>query len=85
MISFAVSFGVISDLSLSLFLSLSHFILFLKQRSEIIQWIKQGEGEVVDDHIQDNVNFVIECHGVVPNCTQITHVSSHWIRSCLEV
>jgi hypothetical protein len=43
---------------------------------------------VVDDHVKQNVHFSIECHGVVPkpdDAPQIVCVSSHWIRSCLEV
>jgi topoisomerase (DNA) II binding protein 1 len=43
---------------------------------------------VVDDHVKQNVHFAIECHGVVPgpdDAPQSVCVSSHWIRSCLEV
>ncbi|XP_015885769.3 uncharacterized protein LOC107421117 isoform X3 [Ziziphus jujuba] len=57
------------------------------RKAEIIQWVNQGGGEVVDDHLKQSVHFTIECHGVVPKSTdalQITYVSSHWIRSCLE-
>ncbi|CAK9160359.1 unnamed protein product [Ilex paraguariensis] len=57
------------------------------RRDEIVQWVNQGGGEVVDDHIDKNVHFIVECHGVVPSLTDVTgstSVSSHWIRSCLE-
>ncbi|KAA8546448.1 hypothetical protein F0562_002813 [Nyssa sinensis] len=57
------------------------------RRAEIVQWVNQGGGEVVDDQIEQNVHFTVECHGVVPSvadATRSTHVSSHWIRSCLE-
>lgn len=43
---------------------------------------------LVDDHIVMNVDFTIECHGMIakPNATlRTTYVSSHWIRCCLEV
>lgn len=43
---------------------------------------------MVDDHVKQNVHFAIECHGVVPgpdDAPQSVCVSSHWIRSCLEV
>lgn len=43
---------------------------------------------MVDDHVKQNVHFAIECHGVVPgpdDAPQTVCVSSHWIRSCLEV
>lgn len=60
----------------------------LLQKAEILQWVNQGGGEVVDHHIKQSVHFTVECHGVVPKPTgsrQVTYVSSHWIRSCLEV
>ena len=58
------------------------------QRAEIVEWILQGGGKVVDDHVKQNVYFTIECHGVITrpvDALQTTCVSSHWIRSCLEV
>ena len=58
------------------------------QRGEVVQWIKEGGGVLIDDHIVMNVDFTIECHGKIakPNATmRTTYVSSHWIRSCLEV
>ncbi|XP_057532611.1 uncharacterized protein LOC130810527 [Amaranthus tricolor] len=57
------------------------------QRGEVVQWIKEGGGVLIDDHIVMNVDFTIECHGKIakPNATmRTTYVSSHWIRSCLE-
>lgn len=57
------------------------------RRAEIVQWVNQGGGEVVNDDAKQNVHFTIECHGVIPNsadASETTYVSSHWIRSCLE-
>lgn len=40
----------------------------------------------MDDPVLDNVHFTIECHGVKPrSLSQSTYISSHWIKSCLEV
>ncbi|XP_057249582.1 uncharacterized protein LOC104893213 isoform X1 [Beta vulgaris subsp. vulgaris] len=57
------------------------------RRDEIVQWINEGGGEVVDDDILVDVDFTIECHGAltIPTSTlQTAYVSSHWVRSCLE-
>ncbi|GAB4844132.1 hypothetical protein Ancab_037439 [Ancistrocladus abbreviatus] len=57
------------------------------RREEVVQWINQGGGEVVDDQLKENVDFIIECHGIKPlssGAAQTTYVSSHWIYSCLE-
>ncbi|EEF42097.1 topbp1, putative [Ricinus communis] len=57
------------------------------RRAEIIEWVSQGGGKMVEDHTKKNVNFTIECHGTIPRCmggSQTTYVSSHWVRSCLE-
>ncbi|KAH9691357.1 transcription coactivator [Citrus sinensis] len=57
------------------------------RRAEIVQWVNQGRGEVVNDDAKQNVHFTIECHGVIPksaDASETTYVSSHWIRSCLE-
>ncbi|XP_019167494.1 PREDICTED: DNA topoisomerase 2-binding protein 1 isoform X1 [Ipomoea nil] len=57
------------------------------QRADIIGWVNQGGGELVEDQIQRDVHFTIECHGAVPSQTdaaRVTYVSSHWIKSCLE-
>ncbi|ESR47525.1 hypothetical protein CICLE_v10000159mg [Citrus x clementina] len=57
------------------------------RRAEIVRWVNQGRGEVVNDDAKQNVHFTIECHGVIPksaDASETTYVSSHWIRSCLE-
>ncbi|PQM37677.1 hypothetical protein Pyn_12723 [Prunus yedoensis var. nudiflora] len=57
------------------------------RRGDIIQWVNQGGGDVVDGHLKQKVHFTIECHGVITSSVdvaQTTYVSSHWIRSCLE-
>ncbi|XP_031393940.1 DNA topoisomerase 2-binding protein 1 isoform X2 [Punica granatum] len=56
------------------------------RRAEIIEWINEGEGEVVNDPVMHHVHFTIECHGMKPRSSfsQSTYVSSHWIKSCLE-
>ncbi|KAI3984034.1 hypothetical protein MKX01_035161, partial [Papaver californicum] len=61
----------------------------LDRRAEIVEWIKQGRGEIVDGQSELNVNFTVECHGLVNkpgnvSQSQTTIVSTHWIRSCLE-
>lgn len=78
--------------NLNIFKSSSQILILLfgvssGQRAEIIGWIDQGGGEVVDYIVDQNVDFTIECHGVIPTAdmSQSTNVSSHWIRSCLEV
>ncbi|KAF7816812.1 DNA topoisomerase 2-binding protein 1-A isoform X1 [Senna tora] len=58
-----------------------------ERRDEIVQWINQGGGEVVNGHKNQNAHYTIECHGVTPvleDMSQTKKVSSHWIRSCLE-
>ncbi|CAH9113756.1 unnamed protein product [Cuscuta epithymum] len=58
-----------------------------KQRADIVQWVNQGGGELVDSQIKGYVHFVIECHGVIPSQTDAaigSYVTSHWIKSCLE-
>lgn len=58
------------------------------QRTEVVQWIVQGAGEVVSSQTEKDVQFIVERHGAVArviNGTRTTAVSSHWIRSCLEV
>ncbi|XP_035541604.1 DNA topoisomerase 2-binding protein 1-A [Juglans regia] len=57
------------------------------RRFEIVQWVVQGGGKVVDDNERQRVHFIIECHGVIPrpiDDSPTVSVSSHWIRSCLE-
>ncbi|KAL3498410.1 hypothetical protein ACH5RR_041142 [Cinchona calisaya] len=56
------------------------------QRAEIVEWVNQGGGEVVDNQVEANVHFIVECHGVLPSDTDFSstkYVSSHWIRSSL--
>ncbi|KAK9050118.1 hypothetical protein SSX86_030912, partial [Deinandra increscens subsp. villosa] len=57
------------------------------QRGEIVDWIHEGGGEVVDSCTTKNVNYTVESHGVLCSPTRFTsviNVSSHWIRSCLQ-
>ncbi|XP_073012822.1 uncharacterized protein [Typha latifolia] len=57
------------------------------RRGQVIEWVKQGGGVVMDDRQKINVDFIIECHGVLGISDDISHstsVSTHWIRSCLE-
>lgn len=53
-----------------------------------MDWIHEGGGEVVDTRTEKNVNYTVESHGVLcspTQCSGITKISSHWIRSCLQV
>ncbi|XP_057974926.1 uncharacterized protein LOC131162454 isoform X2 [Malania oleifera] len=55
------------------------------RRAEIVQWVNQGGGLLVNDLVVQNVHFTVECHGATPKFADVsTNVSSHWIRSCLE-
>ncbi|XP_071716119.1 uncharacterized protein [Rutidosis leptorrhynchoides] len=57
------------------------------QRGEIVDWIHEGGGEVVEDQTVKNVSYIVESHGVLCSSTQfngVTNISSHWIRSCLQ-
>nr|GEV82878.1 hypothetical protein [Tanacetum cinerariifolium] len=57
------------------------------QRPEVVDWIHEGGGEVVDTQGVKNVNYTVESHGVLCSLTQfsgVTNVSSHWIRSCIQ-
>ncbi|KAI3671695.1 hypothetical protein L1987_87435 [Smallanthus sonchifolius] len=56
------------------------------QRGEIVDWIHEGGGEVVDSCTAKNVNYTVEAHGILCSPTRFTgtNVSSHWIRSCLQ-
>ncbi|MED6208905.1 hypothetical protein PIB30_049542 [Stylosanthes scabra] len=59
-----------------------------ERRTEVIEWIHQGGGQVISGKVKNGVHFTVECHGVTPMMTgnsQSTYVSTHWIRSCLEV
>ncbi|KAK9167384.1 hypothetical protein Scep_002575 [Stephania cephalantha] len=58
-----------------------------ERRAEIIEWVNEGGGNIVDDRSKTKVQFIIGCHGQkqqASNCAQTTIVSTHWIRSCLE-
>lgn len=57
------------------------------QRPEIVEWVNQGGGEVVNDPFINNAHFTIECHGEFRSAgtSQSIYVSSHWVRCCLEV
>ncbi|RRT59805.1 hypothetical protein B296_00015614 [Ensete ventricosum] len=57
------------------------------QRAQVIEWVGEGGGMIVDNHHKMNANFIIERHGLlhVPaGASQTTVVSTQWIRSCLE-
>ncbi|KAF5208153.1 Dna topoisomerase 2-binding protein [Thalictrum thalictroides] len=57
------------------------------RRAEIVEWVNQGGGEILDDHSKQNVHFTIESHGLRHKSADVsrnTMVSSHWIRFCLE-
>uniref|UniRef100_A0A804JKA6 BRCT domain-containing protein n=1 Tax=Musa acuminata subsp. malaccensis TaxID=214687 RepID=A0A804JKA6_MUSAM len=57
------------------------------RRAQVIEWVGEGGGMMVDDHHKMNANFIIERHGLlhVPaGASQTTVVSTQWIRSCLE-
>nr|XP_043612844.1 DNA topoisomerase 2-binding protein 1 [Erigeron canadensis] len=57
------------------------------QRGEIVDWIHEGGGEVVEIQEEKSVNYIVESHGVLCGQSQfngVTNVSSHWIRSCLQ-
>lgn len=84
---FRVHFAYVTYKTLTLVL-VNAWLWGLVQRDEIVQWINEGGGEVVDDDILVDVDFTIECHGAltIPTSTlQTAYVSSHWVRSCLEV
>ncbi|KAH9626462.1 hypothetical protein KSS87_006422 [Heliosperma pusillum] len=63
------------------------FTQVLVESDEVVQWINEGGGEVLEAHLSTNVDFIVECHGVIPSLissSQSTCVSSHWIMSCLK-
>ncbi|VYS51306.1 unnamed protein product [Arabidopsis thaliana] len=57
------------------------------RRPQIVEWVNQGGGEVVNDPLINNAHFTIECHGGFQSTetTQTIYVSSHWVRNCLKV
>lgn len=63
-------------------------ILSILQRGEIVEWVDHGGGKIVDGQLAQNVDFIIECHGVRTKSavdSHANHASTHWVRSCLEV
>lgn len=50
-------------------------------------WVTKGGGEVASDQNRNNVHFIVASHGVLscPTPTCGTYITTHWIRSCLEV
>ncbi|CAM0151749.1 unnamed protein product [Urochloa decumbens] len=57
------------------------------KRPEVVDWIREGGGTVVDDIQATIVDYIIECHGrnsMLCDSSHSTVVSTHWIRSCLE-
>ncbi|KAJ0973198.1 hypothetical protein J5N97_021157 [Dioscorea zingiberensis] len=57
------------------------------QRAEIIEWVKEGGGVMIDHRQMKNANFIIETHGSFQDSTvalQSIVISPHWIRFCLE-
>ncbi|KAG1369945.1 putative NAD kinase 2, chloroplastic [Cocos nucifera] len=56
------------------------------RRAQIIEWIKQGGGVIVDNQHKMKVHFIIERHGVLqipPDVSESTVVSTHW-EGCLQ-
>ncbi|XP_047329288.1 DNA topoisomerase 2-binding protein 1 [Impatiens glandulifera] len=59
----------------------------LDRRGEINDWVHEGGGLTLCDKTEQDVNFIIQCHGMVhyqTNTSRGINVSSHWIKSCLE-
>lgn len=52
-----------------------------------MDWVNQGGGKFLSNLGASNPHYIIECHGVKAQVDihRVTYVSSHWIRSCLEV
>ncbi|KAE9446523.1 hypothetical protein C3L33_21598, partial [Rhododendron williamsianum] len=74
------------ELTVRSFYTWLHDLEALK-RAEIIEWVNKGGGAMVDEETEQNAHFTVECHGVIPSpaaASRTTHVSSHWIRTCLE-
>ncbi|ONK57609.1 uncharacterized protein A4U43_C09F2240 [Asparagus officinalis] len=58
-----------------------------EQRDEVIRWINEGGGMLVDDQRKKNADFIVERHGLLQSATDVSHsivVSTHWIRSSLD-
>uniref|UniRef100_J3N6K9 BRCT domain-containing protein n=2 Tax=Oryza brachyantha TaxID=4533 RepID=J3N6K9_ORYBR len=57
------------------------------RRAQVVDWIREGGGTVVDVAQSTVVDFIIESHGqdgMLCDFSHSTAVSTHWIRSCLE-
>ncbi|KAG0529102.1 hypothetical protein BDA96_05G069500 [Sorghum bicolor] len=57
------------------------------KRPEVVDWVRDGGGVMVDDIQSTAVDFIIECHGQNSLPCDFSHstvVSTQWIRSCLE-
>lgn len=68
-------------------MSLTGFII-VDQRAQVLEWVSEGGGVTLDGQQRVNADFIIECHGLSSITNDISHstvVSTHWIRSCLEV
>lgn len=59
----------------------------MNQRPEVVDWVRDGGGVMVDDIHSTAADFIIECHGQNSLPCDFSHslVSTQWIRSCLEV
>ncbi|CAL4985386.1 unnamed protein product [Urochloa decumbens] len=57
------------------------------KRPEVVDWIREGGGIVVNDTQSTVVDYTIECHernGMPCDFSHSTVVSTQWIRTCLE-
>uniref|UniRef100_A0A0E0BG95 BRCT domain-containing protein n=1 Tax=Oryza glumipatula TaxID=40148 RepID=A0A0E0BG95_9ORYZ len=57
------------------------------RRAQVVDWVREGGGIMVDDAQSTVVDFIIESHGqnsMLRDSSHSTAVSTHWIRSCLE-
>uniref|UniRef100_A0A804MJJ0 BRCT domain-containing protein n=1 Tax=Zea mays TaxID=4577 RepID=A0A804MJJ0_MAIZE len=56
------------------------------KRPEVVDWVRDGGGVMVDDIHSTAADFIIECHGQNSLPCDFSHslVSTQWIRSCLE-
>ncbi|TVU26224.1 hypothetical protein EJB05_28761 [Eragrostis curvula] len=57
------------------------------KRPEVVDWVREGGGIIVDNIQSTPVEFIIECHGrssMPCDFSRSTVVSTQWIRSCLE-
>jgi topoisomerase (DNA) II binding protein 1 len=62
-------------------------IFIFDQRAQVVDWVREGGGIMVDDAQSTVVDFIIESHGqnsMLRDSSHSTAVSTHWIRSCLE-